>query len=507
MAEQFVIGVDLGTGGCKVSCMSDRGRLAAEAYVPYPSYYDQPQWVEQDPEAWVRSAAAGIRQTVNQLSSEERARIRCLGFSGAHHNAVLLDADYRPIRRTIMWNDQRSGKEAAELNRKFGEELFRMTKNRPTPTWTLCHLAWLREHEPDTYQDIKHILFMKDYVRYRFSGAKGTDYIEAEGTMLFDMNTREWSEEICGWIGLDIRVLPEIHRPGDIRGTLLPGMAAETGLPAGIPVIMGTVDSAAEIYGCGAVGEGQGLVKLATAGNYALVLREPPPNPTILTYEHVIEGYYYCNSATNFAAASYRWFKESFLQEFEANCAPASVYEAVNREIERIRPGSDGLVFHPYLNGERSPHWDSELRGSFFGVTARHHRFHFARAVLEGVAFSIRDSSLEFKSGAPASLKIIGGGAKGRVWTQIVSDVLNTELHLPMVTDASYGLCMVIGTAIGWFADYREAVSVCQRVVDRIEPRAEAAAVYDELFGIYRELHARTFEISHRLSRLDNRLL
>jgi len=507
MSKQYVLGVDHGSGGCKITCLDSSGRVAAEASVSYPSYYPQNRWVEQRPEQWIDAAVEGIRTALAGFTAEQRSQIKAIAFSAPHHVAVLLDAENRVLRDVIMWNDQRSGEESVQLMEEMGEQIYGITNNKATPTWTLSHMAWLMKHEPHVYENIRKIVFMKDYVRYRFSGELATDYIEAEGTLFFDIKKLEWSEPLCATINLDRSLLPQVCLPTDISGSLQPEMAARLGLPAGIPIVVGTADTAAEVYSCGTVEAGDGVVKLATAGNFTVVSERLPTNPTIIVYDHLVKGLYYQNSATNFAASSYRWFKETFFRELEEKSVGQSVYPLINEEIAKIPAGAEGLIFQPYLNGERSPHWDPYLRASFFGLTARHNRGHFARAVLEGVGYSIRDASLEFGVKPQKPLKIIGGGSKGDEWVQIMADILNAEMVVPAVSDASFGCCLIAATAIGWFADLKEAVTQTQRIVKQVAPIASHVRVYDELFAVYKELHAMTYRLSHRLTKLQESLV
>jgi len=506
MKMQYVLGVDHGSGGCKVTCMDQTGQLAAEANVPYPSYYPHNRWVEQVPEQWIDAAVEGIRATLAGFSDEQKSEIKAIAFSAPHHVAVLLDENRKVLRNVIMWNDQRSGEQSRKFMEEYGEQIYSIANNMATPTWTLSHMKWLLENEPKLYDSVHKIVFMKDYVRFRFCGELATDYIDAEGTLFFDIHKLEWSQPLLDLIKLDRALLPDVYKPTDRAGSLLPEMAERIGLPAGIPIIIGTADTAAEVYSCGTVEAGDGVVKLATAGNFTIVSDKLPTNKGIIVYDHLIKGLYYQNCATNFAAASNRWFKETFFQELEEKAAGKSVYPLINEEIVKVAPGSEGLIFQPYLNGERSPHWDPYLRASFFGFTARHHRGHFARAVLEGVGYSIRDASLEYDS-KPKRLKIIGGGSKGDVWVQIMADILDAEMELPAVSDASYGCCLVAATAIGWFADLKQAVQQSQRTIKRVEPIQRNVGVYNEMFAIYKELHKQTHELSHRLNKLQESLV
>lgn len=499
MAQQYVLGIDHGTGGCKVTCINSNGKRVSEAYVPYPSYYSQPRWVEQDPEQWIEAAIMAVNEALKNFTQHDRKNILGMAFSAPHHVAVLLDKNKNIIRKAIMWNDQRSGKEAGELIEGYGEKIVELTKHRPTPTWTLPQLLWLKKNEPEAYEKIDTIMFEKDYIRYRFSGEIATDYIEAEGSMFFDVENQEWSEFLLSLLSIDSSVLPNVHKPTDQAGSLTKEMAEKMNLPHGIPVIIGTADTAAEIYGSGAVDEGDGVIKLATAGNFSILSSKHHSNLNLTGYHFPVEGLFYLNSATNFAAASFRWFKEKFYKEWEAKYSQDEIYPAIDQNIEQISPGSEGILFHPYLNGERSPYWPY-LRGSFFGLTAGHSRAHFARSVLEGVAFSIRDASLEFDSLSTKNVKLIGGGSKSKIWSQIMADVLNVELEVPKISDSSYGTALIAATALGLFSNLKEAGQSNQEIVHKVSPNKHNVDLYTELFGLYKELYQNTKSISHQLT-------
>lgn len=503
---RFVIGVDNGTGGCKVTVLRNDGVIAGESFHSYPSHYDEPRWVEQDPEDWVNAAFAGVRHATADLTDNERARIDGIAFSGPHHTGVLLDMDRRPIRRAILWNDQRADVESRELIEQHGELIHSIAHNTPAPTWTLSQFLWLSKHKPEEYGRTRHVLFMKDYVRWRFSGEMGTDPIEAGGTLFFDIGRGEWSKELLDLIGLTPDVLPRIFRPTDVVGVITAEASERTGLPAGIRVITGTADTAAEVYGAGAVEAGDAVVKLATAGNYTVIARQVG-DPSVISYAHPVEGLFYLNSATNFAAASFRWFRETFFPELAATLSSDELYTRMNAEIAAIPEGSEGLVFHPFLNGERSPYWDSRLRSSFIGLTSRHTRAHLARAVMEGVCFSIRDAGLVYGDVAPvagATVRLIGGGSKSEVWTQITADVLGMTVEVPASSEASFGTCLLAATAAGWYPSLKEAVVSTQRVTKSASPDAHRAARYDELFGIYRDAVTAVTAITHRLTRFQD---
>ncbi|WP_237049412.1 xylulokinase [Lentibacillus amyloliquefaciens] len=503
MVTQYVLGVDHGSGSCKTMCLDSKGNVVDEATVSYPSYYSHPRWVEQDPEDWINAAVKGIKQVISSLTEGERNQIKGISFTAPAHVAVLLNEQKNVLRNVIMWNDQRSGDESKELSGEYGELIYSLTNHYPTPTWTISHLYWLMKHEPEVFDKVDKVLFEKDYVRYRFSGEMGTDYIEAEGSMLYDVHKQEWSDDLLSILSLDKSILPSVYNPTDQAGTLTKEMAERLGLSEGIPIIMGTTDTAAEVYGSGAVEEGDGVVKIATAGNFSLISKERHVNKALTSYSFVTAGLRYQNSGTNFAASSYRWFKETFFEDSMEYKDLDNVYAEIDKEVSKISIGSEGLLFHPYLNGERSPHWDPYLRGSFFGITARHNRYHFARAVLEGVAFSIKDAGLEFPQMPTNSVKIIGGGGNSLVWSQILADILNVRLEIPKYTDAAFGSCLIATCGIGWYDSLSQAVNENQFMKHEVFPNSESVKFYESMFSIYKDFHKQTKLLSHRINELQ----
>ncbi|WP_303968831.1 xylulokinase [Sporosarcina ureae] len=503
MSTQYVLGIDHGSGSCKTTCLDSNGNIISEASVSYPSYYKHARWVEQKPEEWIDAAIKGIREVIKEFSPKQKKEIKGISFTAPAHVGVLLGKDMNVLRDVIMWNDQRSGKEATKLKKEYGSLIYKQTNHYPTPTWTLPHLYWLKKHEPNVLKQVHKVLFEKDYVRYRFSGELGTDLIEAEGSMLFDIYEGKWSQELLDLVGLDASIFPSIYEATAQAGSLTKEMADILGLPSGIPIIMGTTDTAAEVYGSGATEEGDAVVKLATAGNFSLLSKERHTNQNLTSYSFPTNGLKYQNSGTNFAASSYRWFTETFFSDWLENPDIKNVYMELDREVEKIKVGSEGLLFQPYLNGERSPHWDPYLRASFFGMTARHNRFHFARSVLEGVGYSLKDASSELPGTPSKSVKILGGGGKSEVWSEILANILDVTIEVPKHKDAAFGACLIAATAVGWYSNLTEAVKVNQIVTTHIEPNIETVQLYKSLFSIYKDLHTQTKALSYRLNELE----
>ena len=489
--DSIFLGIDFGTGGCKVTAVSEDGVLQGEASTEYVTEFAHPGWSEQNPADWY----AAMRTSLKKLRDNglDFRKICSVAFDGSTHNAVLLDEHMTPVRKTIMWTDQRSVEECAELKRELGEKIFRTAYQMPAPTWTLPQMMWLKKHEPEVLKKTRHVLFVKDYVRYLVTGHAATDYIEAQGTLFYDMAKQNWADDLVQLSGLDRKALPELIKPADAVGKVTAKAAAETGLPEGTVVVCGTSDSAAEDYGAGAVEPGDCIVKLATAGNVNVMTAEPHPFKTTLTYSHVIPGMWYTVSATNAAALCQRWFRDTFCQAEKAEAQQLGVkaFALMDRQAEQSAPGAGGVMFHPYLQGERSPYWDPKLRSSFTGVSISSTKGDFIRALFEGVAYSLRDcfGTIEEMKLPVNRIFLIGGGARGKLWSEIVCNVFDLPLQIPTPGDASFGTALLAATGAGVFPDSKTAVRKCLHIDREIQPDPELAAFYREEFRRYREIH------------------
>lgn len=503
MSDRYVVGVDTGTGGCKVTFITPAGTVVAESYHSYPSHYEHQRWVEQDPDDWVEAAFAGVRTCLSTLPDGAAENIDGIAFSAPHHTAVLLDEDDRVIRRAILWNDQRSDEESRLLTERAGDLISQVTRNAAAPTWTLPQMLWLRRNLPADHSRIRSIVFMKDYVRWRFTGLKATDHIDAGGTLFYDIVQRTWSPELLDLCGLDVTMMPTVLAPTDRAGEVTAHAAAATGLRSGTPIFAGTADSAAEVYGAGGLVPGDLTLKLATAGNVQTIAEAPAETTRILSYEHPIDGLYYLNSATNFAAASFRWFREQFFGERSEQVGVGRTHAELNATIGDVPVGSGGMLFLPFLNGERSPYWDPKLRASFVGLTSRHGRAEMGRAVMEGVALSLRDAAAVFGADRPAQMRLIGGGASSEPWRQIVADVMNAEVVVPTSTESSFGTALLAGVGAGWYESAVAAVERAQSARARVSPVPANVVRYDDLFGIYTETVGALRETSHALTRFS----
>ncbi|MCR4737723.1 MAG: xylulokinase, partial [Bacteroidales bacterium] len=433
---KLLLGIDYGTGGCKVTVLDETGAFVGEASTEYVTYHDHPGWSEQEPGDWWSSLKASLEKL--RAKGVDLSQIAACSLDGSTHNAVLLDADHKPVRRTIMWTDQRATAECEALRAGWSEKIFSTCYQMPAPTWTLPQMMWLKSNEPEALEKTAHVLFVKDYVRYLLTGEAATDYIEAQGTLFFDMAKSAWDADLVQMAGLSLAKLPRLIAPTDIAGHVTATAAAETGLPEGMPVVCGTSDSAVEDYGAGAVEPGDLIIKLATAGNVNSMTAAAHPHPKTLTYSHVVPGMWYSVSATNAAALCMRWLRDTFYGDNGDRGDKGDAWKRIEGEASGSPIGANGVFFHPYLQGERCPYWDANLRASFTGVSISSTRGDFARALMEGVAFSLRDCyrTLEEMKLPVKRIFLIGGGARSRLWSEIVANVFNCTVAVPTPGDA-----------------------------------------------------------------------
>ncbi|MEW9124749.1 MAG: xylulokinase, partial [Thermotaleaceae bacterium] len=462
-----LFGVDFGTGGCKATVIDLYGNVCATAFQEYPSEHHHPGWSEQNPQLWLDAFVNTVNSCREQLNNNF-SEILGLAITASTHNAVLLDKDGNVIRNCIMWNDQRSGDQCIRLKEEYGDKIFEIGMQMPTPTWTLPQLMWVKENEPENYQQVSRLLFTKDYIRSFVTGDFCTDIVDAQGSLLYNANENRWSKELCDMISLPLEVLPPVKASKEIVGHVKKRITELTGLPEGLPVIAGCSDTAAEDFGAGAVKTGQIIVKMATAGNVNIVSNTSHPHPKTYTYPYSVDGMWYTITGTNSSAASYRWLRDSLYTTEKQICDSKGedVYISMDMDASQVEIGSRGLIFHPYLLGERCPYFNPNARGNFFGVSMIHDKRHFARAVLEGVAFSLYDCFLVLSSFNKdlEDIRIIGGGAKSSLWCQIVTDVFGLQVKHPKNADASFGGALLAGVGVGVFENEIAAADSCVEI-------------------------------------------
>jgi xylulokinase len=502
MIRQCVVASDIGSGGCKTIVMQTGGAVLAAAQQEYRTTYPHPGWVEQNPDDWYAAFCSTVRSALDQAGIAPSAVVG-VGIGGVTHNAVLLGADDRPLAPTILMFDTRSSEQVNQILGRWGaDEVRRQTLNDVATVWTWPQLAWVREQQPAIWKRIRRILFPKDYVRHLLAPSPVTDVIDASGTLLYNPRTEAWIPEFCGDLGLDPDWLPQAVHATDLVARVSARGAADTGLAAGTPVITGTTDTVAEVLGSGGIRPGSAIVKLASVGRLAVVTTEPLMCPHIMNYRHVLDGLWYPGSASKYAASAYRWLRELAWTDRRGR----TIYRLMDDAAGRVTPGCDGLLFHPHLMGEWAPHWNDRMRGDFLGLTARHKRGHMTRAVLEGVAFALRDALDELQgAGLHADdLRLIGQGSRSKLWAQIVADVLNRPLRIPEQPDAAYGVGLLVATGIGALPKTVEALDEVLVYRSEMAPNPETAARYTEMFGIYRASDAALGDINERLHRFEH---
>ena len=485
-----MLGVDIGTGGCKSTLVDVDGNILSSAYQEYPTFYPQPGWAEQNPNDWYNAFRQTLKQAMSQQSIQAKD-ITCVCIDGPTHTMILLDKEDNIIPPVILWTDRRTMPQVEWLRKNFGKDIFKITYQEPNINWTLPYLLWVKENKPEVWEKFDKLFITKDYIRYKLTEIWATDRADALGTLMYDAVNQKWSEEIRSEIlGISLNKLPPVYSATKVIGKVTRKAARETALAEGTPVIVGSTDQAVEAFGNGAIKEGQGIIKLATAGNVAVVTEKPYPTPGIITYYHLHPKKWYMLSGTTSCAISYRWFRDALCKEEVASAKEQglSSYELMNTKATFAPIGSEGLIFHPDLQGGiQNPY----LRGDFLGITMRHRKEHFTRAVLEGVAFSLRDrlEALQRLDIPIKNFRLIGGGVKSRLWRQIVCDVMGIKAFRTAADDSCFGAALLAGVGVGIFENMEEAVKRCVKVVEVLTPNPENYKKYTKIFEVYQKMH------------------
>lgn len=493
----YLMGLDVGTTGAKALLIDEFGEVVASAIAEYPMYTPHPQWAEQNPEDWWQASVESIRQVLAQ-SGADPVQVAGLGLTGQMHGLVLLDGDGAVLRPCIMWNDQRTGAQCASITEKVGaSRVLQLTGNPVLPGFTAPKIVWVREHEPQVYDRAAKVLLPKDYIRYRLTGEFATEVSGASGTSLFDVGQRKWSGEMLDALEIPADWLPECFESPVVSGQISQATAQATGLRAGTPVAGGGGDQAAQAVGSGIVETGLVSVTVGTSGVVFASTDEfkVEPEGRLHAFCHAVPGKWHLMGVMLSAGGSFRWYRDTLghMEKDLAGLLGKDPYELLTAEAAQAPAGCEGLIFLPYLTGERTPYADPNARGVFMGLTLRHDRRHLCRAVLEGVAYGLRDS-LELMKALGLDIHQIrasGGGARSDLWRQILADVFDTELVVINVTEgAAYGAALLAGVGAGVYVDVAEACGQAVRVVSRTEPQAQDSAIYGQFYPVYRALYA-----------------
>lgn len=483
---RYFIGIDSSTTATKALLMDEAGAVIGVASAEYPFETPRPLWSQQDPDLWWQATQKSIRQ-VMATTGVNPADVKGVGLTGQMHGLVLLNVHGQVLRPAILWNDQRTQAQCDEIRARLGKEaLIKITGNDALTGFTAPKILWVQEEEPEIYAQVAHILLPKDYVRYKLTGEFAIDKADGAGTILFDVTARDWSPEVLKALGIDPAWLPKTYEGTEVTGVISAEAAELTGLVAGTPVMGGGGDQAAGAVGTGAVTEGVVSLSLGTSGVVfaATDTAVIEPQGRLHAFCHAVPGKWHLMGVMLSAAGSLRWYRDTL--------APGADFGALTDNAETVAPGSDGLLFLPYLTGERTPHPDPLARGAFVGLTVRHTQPHLTRAVLEGVAFGLRDS-FELMKGAGMSnitqVRVSGGGAKSPLWRQILADVFNAELVTVNTAEgAAYGAALLAATGAGVFSDVPSACEQTIRITGRTAP-GQNCAIYDKIYPLYRNLY------------------
>lgn len=484
---KYFLGIDISTTGAKALIIDEAGTVVSVSTTALTLSTPRPLWSEQNPEDWWEAIQLSIKKSLADggLTGSD---IAAIGLTGQMHGLVLMNESNDVLRPAILWNDQRCAAECDEIRARLGRSrLIQITGNEALTGFTAPKILWVQNHEPHIYQQAHHVLLPKDFVRFKLTGRHAMDKADGSGTMLFDLKSRSWSAEVLDILNIPSHWLPETFEGSEITGEVTPEAAEATGLKAGTPVVAGGGDQAAQAVGVGAVRAGIVALTLGTSGvvfastDSALIEAEG----RLHAFCHALPNHWHFMGVMLSAAGSFQWYKDTF--------APNISFDELTEEASGIAAGCEGLLFLPYLTGERTPYPDPLARGAWVGLTIRHHRGHLTRAVLEGVAFGLKDSFTLIKEaglGTFEQVRVSGGGAKSALWRQILADVLDIELVTVNTTEgAAYGAALLAGVGFGVWPDIATACQETVKVIGQTPPNSKNQEVYKKMYDLYRNLY------------------
>ncbi len=483
----YFLGIDTSTTSSKALLIDEMGKVVAVASAPHTLQTPHPLWSEQDPQEWWQAVSTSIK------SALESAKIRgdqvcAIGLTGQMHGLVLMDEEGKVLRPAILWNDQRTQSQCDEIHQKIGKEAFiQITGNVALTGFTAPKILWVKENEPEVFAKAKHVLLPKDYIRYKLTNDYAMDKADGAGTVLFDLHARDWSPEVLSALEIPQTWMPRTYEGIEVTGTVSREAAALTGLKEGTPVVAGGGDQAAGAVGMGAVEPGVVSLTLGTSG---VIFATTPaayiePAGRLHAFCHAVPGMWHFMGVMLSAAGSLQWYRDTL--------APNMDFDTLLKGAEDVRAGSEGLIFLPYLSGERTPYPDPLARGAFIGLTLRHTQAHMTRAVLEGVAFGLKDSFTLIKNaglGQITQVRASGGGTKSPLWRQILASVLDVELvTVNSAEGGAYGAALLAGVAGGVWKDVPTACKACIKITGSTSPDPQQVKTYDKVYSIYRDLY------------------
>ena len=492
----YFLGIDVGTGGTRALIIDEQGRVIASATEEHQAFASpQIGWAEQDPDDWWQACGVAVREALGKGDLRGN-QIACVGLSGQMHGAVLLNDHGRVVRPALIWCDVRTERQSQDLTAKVGiDRLIELTCNPALTNFTLTKCLWVRENEPGNWSGVRSVMLPKDYVRFRLTGERATDVSDASGTLMLDVAHRRWSKEILELVQLDKSLLPNLYESPEISGNISAEGAAATGLQAGTPVVAGAGDQAAGAVGMGVVSAGTVSATIGTSGVVLAATSGPALDPKgrLHTFCHAVPGRWMVMGVTQAAGLSLRWFRDQFGAGTNGHCDPHSdSYDTLTAVAANAPPGSDGLLWAPYLMGERTPYLDPAARGGLVGLTASHTRAHVIRAILEGVAFSLRDTLTIFHEiGVPVeAVRLGGGGARSPLWRQIQADVYGRRVEIVEAGEgAAYGAAILAGVGAKAWPTVDAACEAVVRVAGRIDRNSSDSAALDKVYAMYRRIY------------------
>lgn len=493
---KYLLGIDIGTSGTKTVLFDSGLNVIFSANFDYALYQPQNGWAEQNPEDWADATLKGIKAVIEQ-SKVKPENIAGIGLSGQMHGLVMLDKDKKVLRKSIIWCDQRTGRECGQITEKLGKEkLIAITANPALTGFTLSKILWVKNNEPDIYSKCRHILLPKDYVRFILTGALATEVSDAGGMQLADIKNRKWSSEVLQAFNIDEGMLPKLYESQVVSGFINKKTAEITGLKEGVPVVGGAGDQAASAIGNGVIREGVMSLTLGSSGVIFAATNKPLVDKLgrVHTLCHAVPGMWHIMSVTQGCGLSLKWYKDNYCgdETAEAKKTGKDVYDILFDKIKDLPIGSEELLFLPYLMGERSPHLDENARGVFFGLSNLHTKYHLFRSVVEGVTFSQRECFEIMKSMGAVSSEILlgGGGSKSAVWRQMLADNFDTEVKtLKTGETGAMGVAILAGAGTGIYKDVRTACETYITPDKAVYPNKEKGAKYTPFYNVYKNLY------------------
>jgi len=493
-----VLGIDIGTTGARALLVSETGNITASADVDYPLLTPRPNWAEQDPQTWWEATVSAVRNCLDKAHSVTNSEIEviAIGLSGQMHGSVFLDSHGKVLRPAILWNDQRTEPQCREITEAVGfKKLIELTFNKALAGFTAPKILWLRQNEPEIYAQVSKVLLPKDYIRYRMTGAFATEVSDASGTLLFNVAERRWSEEMLQSLNIAREWLPECFESPDISGYITKESAKVLGITEGTPVVGGGGDQAAGAVGNGIVRRELASCVIGTSGVIFWHVDKPVFDPLgrLHSFCHAVPGKWHLMGVTLSAGGALRWFRDALCQEeiAESKLKGISPYEIIDQKAASVPPGSEGLIFLPYLAGERTPYADANARGAFLGLSLRHTKAHMARAVLEGVTMSLKDCLVLGQELGVSTTKIYlsGGGAKSAYWQQLAADIFEIEVTQTGINEGpAYGASILAAVGVGLFKSVEEACANLINTVDSKFPDSTKSQIYRHLYALYQPL-------------------